>query len=153
MDATTVWGEIQGREITFPMEVTDMNAATLLFSVPSAAAAALVPGHGFEVVETAPGTAQFIVAACDYVANPWGDYNELNLCFLVRPVGTGDEAIASLRFPLPFARVTPWVVLVFLLLVVVLMCFSPNYVVAAIAGPVWIVILLLGYAATARHAR
>ena len=66
---------------------------------------------------------------------------------------TGDEAIASLRFPLPFARVTPWVVLVFLLLVVVLMCFSPNYVVAAIAGPVWIVVLLLGYAATARHAR
>ena len=37
---TTRWGEIQGREITFPMEVTDMNAATLLFTVPSAAAAA-----------------------------------------------------------------------------------------------------------------
>lgn len=98
---TTVWGEIQGREITFPMEVTDMNAATLLFSVPSAAAAALVPGDGFEVVETAPGTAQFIVAACDYVANPWGDYNELNLGFLVRPVGTGDEAIGSFVYRMP----------------------------------------------------
>ncbi len=36
--AETVWGEIDGRTITFPMEVTDMDAATLVFSVPAAAA-------------------------------------------------------------------------------------------------------------------
>jgi len=98
---TTVWGEIQGREITFPMEVTELNAATLLFSVPSEAAAALLPGDRFEVVEVAPGVAQFIVAACDYVANPWGDYNELNFGFLARPVGAGDEAIGSFVYRMP----------------------------------------------------
>src|SRR4051794_18931983 len=93
--ATTVWGEVQGREITFPMEVAEMNAATLLFSVPTEAAAALLPGDAFEIAEVTPGTAQLIVAACDYRQNPWGDYNELNLGFLARPVGGPEDEIGS----------------------------------------------------------
>ncbi|MCB1003060.1 MAG: acetoacetate decarboxylase family protein [Acidimicrobiales bacterium] len=98
---TTVWGEIQGREITFPMEVAEMNAATLLFSVPAESAAALLPGDAFEVVEVAPGVAQLIIAACDYRQNPWGDYNELNLGFLARPVGAGDDVIGSFVYRMP----------------------------------------------------
>ncbi|MCB1014677.1 MAG: acetoacetate decarboxylase family protein [Acidimicrobiales bacterium] len=98
---TTRWGEIQGREITFPMEVTDMNAATLLFTVPSAAAAALLPGDRFEIAEVAPGQAQFIVAACDYRQNPWGDYNELNFGFLARPVGAGADVVGSFVYRMP----------------------------------------------------
>lgn len=98
---TTVWGEIDGREITFPMEVTDFNAATLLFSVPAPAAAALLPGTAFKVVEIAPGTAQLVIAACDYVANPWGDYNELNLGFLARPAGAPAEVIGSFVYRMP----------------------------------------------------
>lgn len=100
-DLTTVWGEIDGREITFPMEVTDFNAATLLYSVPAPAAAALLPGDAFEIVEVAPGIAQFIVAACDYVANPWGDYNELNLGFLARPAGAPADVIGSFVYRMP----------------------------------------------------
>jgi hypothetical protein len=100
-DSVTVWGEIQGRQITFPMEVTDMNAATLLFSVPADAAAALLPGEAFEVVEVAPGVAQLVVAACDYVANPWGDYNELNLGFLARPAGAAQDVIGSFVYRMP----------------------------------------------------
>lgn len=100
-DTTTVWGEIQGQEITFPMEVTDMNAATLLFSVPAGAAAALLPGDAFEIVEIAPGVAQFVVAACDYVVNPWGDYNELNLGFLARPAGAPADVIGSFVYRMP----------------------------------------------------
>lgn len=100
-DTVTVWGEIQGQQITFPMEVTDMNAATLLFSVPAEAAAALLPGEAFEVVEVAPGVAQFVVAACDYVANPWGDYNELNLGFLARPAGAPEDVIGSFVYRMP----------------------------------------------------
>jgi hypothetical protein len=96
-----VWGEIQGREITFPMEVDDFNAATLLYSVPTAAAAALLPGAAFEIVEVAPGVAQFIVAACDYVSNPWGDYNELNLGFLARPKGAPADVIGSFVYRMP----------------------------------------------------
>jgi hypothetical protein len=99
--AGTVWGTIDGREITFPMEVTDFNAATLLFSVPATAAAALLPGDAFEIVEVAPGVAQFIVAACDYVANPWGDYNELNLGFLARPAGAPADVIGSFVYRMP----------------------------------------------------
>ena len=34
----TVWGAIDGRTITFPMEVNDFDAATLVFSVPALAA-------------------------------------------------------------------------------------------------------------------
>lgn len=97
----TVWGEIQGREITFPMEVTSMRAATLLFSVPAAAAQALLPGEAFEVVEVAPGTAQLVMALCDYVENPWGDYGEVNLGFLARPVGAGEEVIGSFVYRMP----------------------------------------------------
>jgi len=101
MTDTTTWGEIQGREITFPMEVEEMRAATLLWSVPATAAAALLPGDAFEVVEVAPGTAQLVVAAVDYVRNPWGDYDELNLGFLARPAGAPHDVIGSFVYRMP----------------------------------------------------
>lgn len=47
-----------------------------------------------------------------------------------------------LAFPLPWHKVTPWIAIVFLLAVVVLMCFSPSYRPAVIVGPVWLGILL-----------
>jgi hypothetical protein len=80
-----VWGAIQGRSISFPMRVPDANIATLLYTVPVAAADALLPGRAFEVVETTAGHTQLIVAACDYRDNPWGDYDEINLGLLARP--------------------------------------------------------------------
>lgn len=98
---TTTWGQIQGREISFPMEVAEMNAATLLFSVPIEAAERLLPGNRFELAEVAPGTAQLIIAACDYRRNPWGDYNELNFGFLARPVGALDDVIGSFVYRMP----------------------------------------------------
>lgn len=98
---TTTWGSIQGQEITFPMEVDAFNAATLGFSVPAAAAAALLPGDAFEIVEVAPGTAQLIVSLVDYRENPWGDYNEVNLGFLARPAGAGEEVIGSFVYRMP----------------------------------------------------
>ena len=85
MTTTTTWGSIHGQEIIFPMEVDSFNSATLGFSVPAAAAAALLPGDAFEIVEVSPGTAQLIVSLVDYRQNPWGDYNEVNLGFLARP--------------------------------------------------------------------
>jgi hypothetical protein len=101
MSAHAVWGEIQGRPITFPMEVTDFEAASLLFSVPLDAARALLPGSAFEVVEVAPGTAQLVVAFCDYKENPWGDYLELNLGFLARPTGAPEDVIGSFVYRMP----------------------------------------------------
>ena len=101
MTDTTIWGEVHGREITFPMEVTELRAATLLWSVPADAAAALLPGDAFEVVEVAPGTAQLVLAAVDYVRNPWGDYDELNLGFLARPAGAPADVIGSFVYRMP----------------------------------------------------
>jgi len=100
-DTTTTWGEVQGRTITFPMEVEELRAATVLWSVPADMAAKLLPGDAFEVVEVAPDTAQLVVAACDYVRNPWGDYDELNLGFLARPAGAPPEVIGSFVYRMP----------------------------------------------------
>ena len=59
------------------------------------------PGDAFEIVEVAPGVAQFIVSLCDYRDNPWGDYNEVNLGFLARPSGAGAEVIGSFIYRMP----------------------------------------------------
>lgn len=101
MATTQLWGTIQGREITFPMDVDDFNAATMGFGVPAAAAAALLPGEAFEIIEIAPGVAQLIISICDYRQNPWGDYNEVNLGFLARPAGAGADVIGSFIYRMP----------------------------------------------------
>lgn len=98
---STVWGEIQGRVITFPMEVPAMDAATLLFSVPAGVAQALLPGADFEVVDIGDGTAQLVIALVDYVDNPWGDYLEVNLGFLARPTGAPDDVVGSFVYRMP----------------------------------------------------
>lgn len=96
-----IWGEIQGQTITFPMVVASANIATLLFTVPAPAAAALVPGGDFEIVESVPGSTQLIIAACDYIENPWGDYREINIGFLAKPVGGGPETAGSFIYRMP----------------------------------------------------
>lgn len=58
---------------------------------------------------------------------------------------TGKDALDKIQFKLPFARVMPYIVLTFLMFVVVMMCFSPSYLVAVIVGPIWIGILLIAY--------
>jgi hypothetical protein len=101
MTEQVAWGTIQGRPITFPMEVERYHAATMGFSVPADAAKALLPGEAFVVTEIAPGTAQLIVSLCDYRENPWGDYNEVNLGFLARPADAGPEVIGSFIYRMP----------------------------------------------------
>lgn len=86
------WGEIDGVPIDFPIVVDEMRSATLTFSVPVEPARALLPGTSFEVLEVAPGTAMLVMALCDYVRNPWGDYLEVNLGLLAHPVGRPEAA-------------------------------------------------------------
>jgi hypothetical protein len=95
-----VWGEIEGQTITFPMEVTRFDAATFGYTVPLEAAAALLPGDAFEPLDLG-GVAQMVIAACDYHENPWGDYLELNLGFLARPVGAAPEVNGSFVYRMP----------------------------------------------------
>lgn len=81
------WGEIDGVDIRFPMTVERMHGLTLTYTVPHGPAAALLPGDGFEVTEVAPGSAVLVVALVDYVENPWGDYDEVNLGLLAHRTG------------------------------------------------------------------
>lgn len=99
-NSTIQWGEIDGQTITFPMEVEDFDAATMMFSVTADAAAALLPGDAFEVV-IVDGVAQLVMALVDYHRNPWGDYLEINLGLLARPAGSGDEVIGSFVYRMP----------------------------------------------------
>ena len=100
-DTTLIWGEIDGRTITFPMEVTAMDAATMVFSVPADAAQRLLPGDDFDVIDIGGGVAQFVLALVDYLDNPWGDYLEINLGFLARPRGAAAEVAGSFVYRMP----------------------------------------------------
>lgn len=77
------WGQIDGQDIYFPMVVDSMNQLTLTYDVDAVAATALIPGDSFQVLETMPGRAMFVVSIVDYIVNPWGSYNEVNLGFMV----------------------------------------------------------------------
>ena len=94
------WGEIDGVSIDFPLVVEEMSSATLTFNVPAAPARDLVPGVAFEVVEVAPGQAMLVLALCDYVRNPWGDYDEVNFGLLVHPVGR-PERVGAFQWRMP----------------------------------------------------
>lgn len=94
-EGMVLWGEIEGRPITFPMVVPEVHIATAMFSVPLAAAAGLLPGTAFEVAETAPGEASLVIAACKYVDNPWGDYDEVNLGILAQVRSAGSSGAGT----------------------------------------------------------
>lgn len=89
--STMTWGTIDGVSIEFPVEVGDMNSATLTWDVPLDAAAELVPGDAFEVTDMGGGTAMLVMALCDYRDNPWGDYDEVNFGLMAHPRGRPEE--------------------------------------------------------------
>ncbi|GAA1594247.1 amino acid permease [Leucobacter chromiireducens] len=57
----------------------------------------------------------------------------------------GPAGAAALTFRLPFARVTPWLVLAFFACLLVLMCFHPGYRTAVLVGPIWLAVLLVAF--------
>lgn len=57
----------------------------------------------------------------------------------------GKKAVKELSFKLPGGKVSSFIVLAFLALVVVQMAFIPQYRMALIVGPLWLIVLLLGY--------
>lgn len=95
------WGELDGRTIAFPMVVPAVHIATALFAVPADAAARLLPGDAFEVAEPEPGVAHLVIAACDYVDNPWGDYDEVNLGLMARPRHASTDTVGTFVWRMP----------------------------------------------------
>ena len=78
--------EIQGRTVTFPVEVRDASAAIAAFLVSSRAAQPLV-GDAFEIVDFLPGRTLLMLGCIDYKDNDLGDYNEVAMNFFVRSKG------------------------------------------------------------------
>jgi hypothetical protein len=78
---------VQGRRVTFPVEVRDAASGAVTYLVPTAAVQRLLPGRDLEVVEVLPGQTLFALAVIDYRDNDLGDYNEVSLAFFARPRG------------------------------------------------------------------
>ncbi len=84
--AETLAYEIQGQQVTFPVEVRDASGAIAGFLVSSRVANRLV-GNAFEIVEFLPGRTLFLLGCIDYKDNDLGDYNEVAMNFFVRKKG------------------------------------------------------------------
>lgn len=70
----------------------------------------------------------------------WSMIAITNLMFRRR---IGQQAARKLAFKLPWARVSPWVILCFMALLYILMWLYPSYRVAAILGPLWVAVLYI----------
>ena len=87
MSSTPLTYEIQGRTISFPVEVRDATSGAATFLVSSSAAARLLPAE-FEIAEVLPGRGICSLAMVDYKDNDLGDYNEMAIGFMVVPAGS-----------------------------------------------------------------
>ena len=93
--------QILGREVELPCVVRDAGSGNAIYLVPSDVVRKRIPGDAFEVVETAPGQTQAILAIIDYRDNDLGDYDEVAIIFTVRPRGAGAEADGTFIYKLP----------------------------------------------------
>jgi hypothetical protein len=93
----SVTHEILDQTVTMPVEVRDGTNATVMYDVDLAAAQALCP-PGFEVVETEPGRASFVLALIDYRDNDLGAYLEIGTILFVRPEGAPADGSADGNF-------------------------------------------------------
>jgi hypothetical protein len=92
--------DIDGRTVTMPCRVRDASAGTAVFDVDAAAARTLVP-PAFDLVETAPGRCQVVLAVIDYRDNDLGDYLEVGVTFFVTPAGDPDGEAGTFITHLP----------------------------------------------------
>ena len=90
---------VMDRDVQLPVEVRDASAATVIWEVDAAALRALLPTDEVELVETAPGRAQFALALVDYRDNDLGSYLEVGFIAFVRPQTGGEDGTFILRLP------------------------------------------------------
>ncbi|HEY8525228.1 MAG TPA: hypothetical protein VIL48_09705 [Acidimicrobiales bacterium] len=103
MSKGTLWGMIDAQPVYFPAVVNEMNAASLVFSVPTERARTVVPEDAFDLVESAPGTAPLVMAAHHYIQGGWGEGRTFDFGFRVRPAGAPDEPTGLLLHPSPMS--------------------------------------------------
>jgi hypothetical protein len=90
--------DILGQTVTMPVDVRDGSSATVIFDVAIDAARALAPA-AFDVIESAPGRAQFALALIDYRDNDLGSYLEVGTILFVRPKDGGEDGTFITHLP------------------------------------------------------
>jgi len=95
---------IQGREVTLPVVVRDARSGTVFYDVDAVAAARLLPGTAYEIIESEPGRTQCIIALIDYRDCDLDDYNEVSIAFPVRPVGSDASQDGTFIYRLPVTQ-------------------------------------------------
>lgn len=90
--------QVLEQTITMPVAVRDASAATIIYDVDLASARRLAPPE-FEVIESQPGRAQFVLALIDYRDNDLGTYHEIGTILFVRPASGGPEGTFITRLP------------------------------------------------------
>lgn len=110
--------------------------ASSLVTAAAVVLTAVLPSQAFSYVMSIALIAAFI---------NWGMVVITQLLFRRR---MDADAVAALRFRMPGAPVTNWLVLAFMAVIVVLMVLSgnPAYQIAVAIGPVWLIILIAGWA-------
>jgi hypothetical protein len=92
---------IQGQTVTLPVEVRRATNASVIWMVPAAAVAALLPDDSFTPVDVGGGQTQLILGLIDYQDNDLGDYLEVAIIFFVHPRGGTAADAGSFIWKLP----------------------------------------------------
>lgn len=94
--------DIQGRQVSFPIEVRSARMANAVYTVPADAVEGVVD-PAFEVAADVHGAATVVVGFVDYVDNDLGDYDEVLLSVLARtrvePGASAQEGTYIWRLP------------------------------------------------------
>lgn len=90
--------EIQGRAVSFPVEVRSARMANAVYTVPAGPVSALVD-PAFRVAEDAHGATTVVVGFVDYIDNDLGDYDEVMLAAMATAVDGGQEGTYIWRLP------------------------------------------------------
>lgn len=92
--------EIQGQQVTLPVEVRDARVGAATFLVPADAAQRIVEPTGLQVRRVPAGRAVCSLAFIDYRDNDLGQYHEVAIAFLVRP-HDGSKGVGAYIHHLP----------------------------------------------------
>ncbi len=91
--------EIQGRTVSFPIEVRAARMANAVYTVPADAAAAMIDDPAFQIDADDHGSASVVVGFVDYLDNDLGDYDEVLLSVMAKTTSTGAQGTYIWRLP------------------------------------------------------